>query len=545
MSAPSPARSRSTPARSPARSRSRCTAPGLGSPGPCHLRRGARARQGGATTRGGPAARVARERAIVTMVDCGHGRGLRGRRRPRQRPARRGRRSSTRACSRPSPATSSSSRAGRDARRSAVPRGDREARHRRSGQGVHRVVERRHARARPAADGARDLLAEGERHRQPVRAAAGTAWSARSTSTRSSWCASTTTRPARRRPAVRRLPQRRRASVPHDVKPLEITQPDGPGFELDGHGCAGRTGTSGSASTRARASCCTTSPTTTPASGARSATAPRSPSWSIPYGDPNPTTHFKNVVRHRRVRPRAAHQLARRWAATAWGRSATSTRVTNTYTGDVVRDPERDLHPRGGLRPALEAHRRGRPRRPGARSRRLVISSIATVGNYEYGFFWYLYQDGTIAVRGEADRASCTPRAGSADERSPYSLPLGEGFVTSHHQHFFCARLDLDVDGTANTAFESEAVREPWGAGNPDGVAFRPERRTYRRESDGRGRSSPETARRFRVENPARRNRIGDPVVLRARAGRHGARRCSSPTRPSASARGSSTTTCG
>ena len=30
------------------------------------------------------------------------------------------------------------------------------------------------------------------------------------------------------------------------------------------------------------------------------------------------------------------------------------------------------------------------------RSRRLVISTIATVGNYEYGFFWYLYQDGTI-----------------------------------------------------------------------------------------------------------------------------------------------------
>ena len=30
------------------------------------------------------------------------------------------------------------------------------------------------------------------------------------------------------------------------------------------------------------------------------------------------------------------------------------------------------------------------------RLRRLVISSIATVGNYEYGFFWYLYTDGTI-----------------------------------------------------------------------------------------------------------------------------------------------------
>ena len=30
------------------------------------------------------------------------------------------------------------------------------------------------------------------------------------------------------------------------------------------------------------------------------------------------------------------------------------------------------------------------------RSRRLVVSFIATVGNYEYGYFWYFYQDGTI-----------------------------------------------------------------------------------------------------------------------------------------------------
>jgi primary-amine oxidase len=30
------------------------------------------------------------------------------------------------------------------------------------------------------------------------------------------------------------------------------------------------------------------------------------------------------------------------------------------------------------------------------RSRRLVVSFIATVGNYEYGLYWYFYQDGTI-----------------------------------------------------------------------------------------------------------------------------------------------------
>ena len=32
------------------------------------------------------------------------------------------------------------------------------------------------------------------------------------------------------------------------------------------------------------------------------------------------------------------------------------------------------------------------------RSRRFVVSAIHTVGNYEYGFFWYFYMDGTIQL---------------------------------------------------------------------------------------------------------------------------------------------------
>ena len=32
------------------------------------------------------------------------------------------------------------------------------------------------------------------------------------------------------------------------------------------------------------------------------------------------------------------------------------------------------------------------------RSRRLVVSFVATVGNYEYGFFWYFYLDGNIQL---------------------------------------------------------------------------------------------------------------------------------------------------
>ena len=147
-----------------------------------------------------------------------------------------------------------------------------------------------------------------------------------------------------------------------------------------------------------------------------------------------------------------------------------------------------------------------------ARSRRLVISSIVTVGNYEYGFFWYLYQDATWQF--EAKLTGIVHSAGwVSDERSPYSLPLGEGFVTSHHQHFFCARLDLDVDGTANTAFQSEAVCEPWGAGEPRRRRVPARAPTFTRESDGRA-TSIARDRRGGSGSRTRRaaNRIGDPV---------------------------------
>ena len=38
------------------------------------------------------------------------------------------------------------------------------------------------------------------------------------------------------------------------------------------------------------------------------------------------------------------------------------------------------------------------------RQRRLVISFFVTVGNYDYGFYWYLYLDGTIELEVQGDR---------------------------------------------------------------------------------------------------------------------------------------------
>ena len=68
------------------------------------------------------------------------------------------------------------------------------------------------------------------------------------------------------------------------------------------------------------------------------------------------------------------------------------------------------------------------------RLRRLVISFIATVGNYEYGYFWYLYNDGTIEYEIKlsgvlSTGAIAARRAPAATARS--SPPASTGPTTS------------------------------------------------------------------------------------------------------------------
>ena len=59
------------------------------------------------------------------------------------------------------------------------------------------------------------------------------------------------------------------------------------------------------------------------------------------------------------------------------------------------------------------------------RSRRLVVSMIATVGNYEYGFFWYFYQDGSI--QHEVKLTGIMNTGVAARRNRKYGLLVGPG----------------------------------------------------------------------------------------------------------------------
>lgn len=230
----------------------------------------------------------------------------------------------------------------------------------------------------------------------------------------------------------------------------------------------------------------------------------------IPYGDPNPTVQFKSVfdTGEYGLGP-LTNSLS--LGCDCLGEIRYLDVVTHTLAGESVTIPNGIcIHEEDDNILWKHTDLVGRVDR--ARSRRLVISTFTTVGNYEYGYFWYFHQDGSWAFEAKLTGIVHTAGVPLDAPRSPHSLPLADGVVTSAHQHFFCARLDLDIDGPVNTAFQIDHAGDPWGAGNPHGSAFREVRRDYSSEDGARANVSTSSARRFRVENGGRRNRIGDAV---------------------------------
>jgi len=143
------------------------------------------------------------------------------------------------------------------------------------------------------------------------------------------------------------------------------------------------------------------------------------------------------------------------------------------------------------------------------RQRRLVVSYWATVGNYDYGFFWYLYLDGTIEMEVKATGVVFTS---SYVEGTEYATEVAPGLGAPYHQHLFSARLDMTLDGVANAVDELEVRRVPVGEGNPYGNAFTRTATRLTRESEGARVADNSVGRVWKVTNPDKRNRLGQPV---------------------------------
>ncbi|MFC9935544.1 primary-amine oxidase [Glutamicibacter sp. NPDC127525] len=142
------------------------------------------------------------------------------------------------------------------------------------------------------------------------------------------------------------------------------------------------------------------------------------------------------------------------------------------------------------------------------RNRRLVISFFTTVGNYDYGFYWYLYLDGTIEFEAKATGIVFT--SAMLDER--YSSEMAPGLGAPFHQHIFGARLDFALDGGPSRVIEEEAVRLPISKENPRGNAFTRSHTVLATEKQAVRDSDPTAGRTWVVTNPDSKNYLGKPV---------------------------------
>jgi primary-amine oxidase len=298
------------------------------------------------------------------------------------------------------------------------------------------------------------------------------------------------------------------------IKPLEITQPQGPSFDVDGYrvrwqnwslvvGFNAREGLTlhhvryhdrgRDRSVLYRASLT---------------------EMVVPYGDPGPTQRRKNAFDVGEY---------------GMGMCANSLRLGCDCLGHIHYFDAHLVTSRGEpltVENAICMHEedygilwkhtdRRLPDRPEVRrSRRLVISSVSTVENYEYGFFWYLYQDGTIQL--EVKLTGVLSLGAFADgERPRYGALVAPTVYAPNHQHFFNVRLDFDLDGTANTVQRVDVVPDPPGKDNPYENAFRAEAATVRTEKEARSHLKLETGRTWKVVNPSVTNAIGEPVGYR------------------------------
>lgn len=150
------------------------------------------------------------------------------------------------------------------------------------------------------------------------------------------------------------------------------------------------------------------------------------------------------------------------------------------------------------------------------RSRRLVVSFIATVDNYEYGFFWYFYQDGTIQY--EVKLTGILLCAALAD-CPKYGTLVAPELNALNHQHFFCMRLDFDLEGTANSVYEINTEAEPMGPENPYGNAFYAQSTLLKTEQEAQRIIDPLKGRYWKITNPNVQNRLGQPVGFKIIAG--------------------------
>ncbi len=149
----------------------------------------------------------------------------------------------------------------------------------------------------------------------------------------------------------------------------------------------------------------------------------------------------------------------------------------------------------------------------------LVLRTVPTVGNYDYVLDWVFRQDGSIAVSVGATGVAQVKAVASRDLASETSAAdtahgrlVAPHTVAVHHDHFFSFRLDLDVDGPANSLLVERLKTTALAGQGPRKSTWTVEGGIAATEREARLRIDLERPALWRVVNPGSRGPLGYPV---------------------------------
>ena len=149
----------------------------------------------------------------------------------------------------------------------------------------------------------------------------------------------------------------------------------------------------------------------------------------------------------------------------------------------------------------------------------LVARFVAAVGNYDYILDWVFRQDGTIQVDLGASGVAAVKAVASrtiADDPegrdTAHGRMVAEHTVAIHHDHFFCFRLDLDVDGQENSFLRERLQTRRLDTDSPRKSVWVVEPSIAETEQAARMRIDLEQPALWRLINPKVLGPLGYPV---------------------------------
>jgi primary-amine oxidase len=227
----------------------------------------------------------------------------------------------------------------------------------------------------------------------------------------------------------------------------------------------------------------------------------------VPYGDPSPAWAFRNAFdiseyafTARSIFPMtlgadvpANASFLNADFADESGRPYNSQRAAALY--------ERD----GGVLWRYADLETGKPLT--RRARDLVLATFMSAPPYEYGFHWIFHQDGRLEMSVTLTGIMTTKTVPAAQTHEEHGHRVAPELEAVHHQHFFNFRLDMDIDGPANSIVEMNTMPAQQGD-----KAIMTMDTPLRSELQAKRQVNQASTRVWRIFNPNAKNALGSPT---------------------------------